>query len=147
MTPTPHQIAREAAEAILLPRTRCKHPDPNTDNELRVEEITALILSAAARIVRESGVIASLEHMARQRLIKEMSAVDYEMGDIDFAYDKLIEESRLTLASLRPLLNPPQDQTGPVVIFPSETPRILTEDELRRGIITVGGGGSGGAPK
>lgn len=41
--PAPSRRAMEAADAILLPRTRRTHPDPDTDEELRREDIAAII--------------------------------------------------------------------------------------------------------
>jgi len=51
---TPQQIAKEAAEAI-------RHSDSLCNN---VEEMTALILTAAAKIVRESGCLEALAPFA-----------------------------------------------------------------------------------
>lgn len=52
---TPQEIAREAAEAIFMPRSRSVHPDPDIDHERRIDECAALILTAAAKMVRETG--------------------------------------------------------------------------------------------
>jgi len=69
-----------------------------------------IILTAMRQAVKESGAVESVEHFAKQPLTTEMTAEDYECGDIDFAHDKLIEESRLLLANLRKLTEGGQDR-------------------------------------
>ena len=69
-----------------------------------LEPLDLLIESHAhhsAQLEKALGRIARLENalgeFSQQKLTTEMSAEDYEMGDIDFAYDKFIEMSRALL--------------------------------------------------
>jgi len=130
---TPSDIARETDFQRLAARyygyvadaTRAK--DDREVDRLEAylkEEIPALILSAAAKMVQQTGAVEALEFECNR-----CSSV-------------ASNDTKAALQSLRALT----EHTGerPLIIIPSKTPRILTEDELRRGIIIAEGGGGGG---
>lgn len=139
MTPTPTQIATQAAEAILLPRSRTVHDDPDVDHQRRRDQLAALILSAAAKMVQQSGAVAAFEALLESGHETCDFAARCGLGD-----EETTKGARGALKLLRSIS---EGEGGPVIITPSKTPRILTEDELRRGIVIVEGGGSGGSPK
>lgn len=70
-TPPPHQVAREAAEAIkeVANDVLRRHADADPGNQsvligdAILPDLTALILSAAAKMVQQSGAVAAFESL------------------------------------------------------------------------------------
>lgn len=104
ITMTPSDIAREAAEAIFMPRSRSVHPDPDIDHERRIDECAALILTAAAKMVRESGAEKALSRMVGNctRYLEERPVPMSEMYQ-DNPPPTVLEEANAALQSLRSL--------------------------------------------
>lgn len=95
---TPQEIAREAAEAIhaLIER--------EADNQMypHKSDLAALILSAAAKMVRETG--------ACDAMLKARSELEYtwaRLGNRDAQFDKTHAELCAALQSLRALTEQP----------------------------------------
>lgn len=65
---TPQQIAREAAEALYK---ELSEADPIKENE----RIAALILTAAAKMVRESGAVEALEQARDGHVSRRLTAI------------------------------------------------------------------------
>lgn len=84
--------------ANLCMGTKSDQKLPGSPSPRRLEDYDDLQKELAALRQQLAESHSTFKTFSEQKLTTEMSAEDYEQGDIDFAHDKFIEESRLLLA-------------------------------------------------